>query len=269
MTGNLLLLAIETQAWMVDEMLLTIFLILAYVLSGAAYDILCILLLDDQHRGVLRYLIPTTILLGLLADCLQYSSGGCPTKDHCSGKYLYFLIPISSMTGLHAAGYWTAHPDGLTSNMMTGHMRSAPYAIIRSLMAKGDPTNQLLMQNGQSSALIITTFFSGVIAGAYTKDRLLMRYEQGWFSPVFTCFGCVMAALCCLHRNFCQAFFEHHREKSMREIYHMMEAVGMRDKGLRDLDYRPTVATQQASEHFRLYKETKRATEVAAISMVS
>jgi uncharacterized membrane protein YoaK (UPF0700 family) len=64
MTGNLLLLAIEAKDWRVEEMLFTMFLILAYICSGAAYDLVSILFLNDQNR-VVRILIPVVLLLGV------------------------------------------------------------------------------------------------------------------------------------------------------------------------------------------------------------
>jgi len=208
MTGNLLLLAIEAKDWRVDEMLFTLFLILAYICSGAAYDLVSILFLNDQNR-VVRILIPVVILLGVLADTLEYLSEGCSTKESCSGNDLYFLLPISSMTGLVASGYCSAHPDGIITTMVTGHMRIPPNAILKILLTEG-PDRELLKEKAWTSVVIVTSFFGGAITGAYTRDRILMTYGQRRFSPVFTCFGSVMAALCFLHHNCCKRFWNLH-----------------------------------------------------------
>jgi hypothetical protein len=100
------------------------------------------------------------------------------------------------MTGLIASGYCSAHPDGIITTMMTGHMRIPPNAILKILLIE-DPNRELLKQKAWTSAAHITSFFVGSIAGAYSKDLILMTYEQRRFCPVFTYFGCCMATLCC------------------------------------------------------------------------
>lgn len=216
MTGNMLLLAIDAEGWNVEEFLVTLVWILGYVLSAALYNYISILFSKDQDR-VLRYLIPSVIFLGVLADFLQYKTKGCASaftdiKDNCVGNQLHFLTPISMITGLVAAGYCHAHPDGICTSMLTDHV-TKPVTNVLNMMSKDCPDRKTLREQACISFIIVISFFLGVIPGKIVTDAVYKGYSIGQFTPVFTCFGTVMAILCTIHHIFYMKYIIMHIPK--------------------------------------------------------
>jgi len=223
MTGNVLLLAISVQDWNVDEMLVTLVWILAYVLSAALYNYISILFSNNQDR-VLRYLIPSVIFLGVLADFLQYKTKACAsastiTKDDCVEHQLHFLTPISMIAGLVAAGYCQAHPDGICTSMLTDHV-TKPVTNILKMMSKDCPDRKILREQASISFIIVVSFFLGVLPGKIATDLVYKGYSLGLFTPVFTCFGAVMAILCTMHHIFYMQYIIMHipKEKNPENV---------------------------------------------------
>ena len=95
MSGNTLILANETLQWQTEEMAFTAVLICLFVLGGAAYEGVSLVLMDDD-KTVKRFTVPSCIVLGVLADVIQYVLGSCSTgiAGQCSGNELYFLSPM-------------------------------------------------------------------------------------------------------------------------------------------------------------------------------
>jgi len=211
MTGNVLLLAIDAQDWNVEEMLVTLVWILAYVLSATAYNSVSILFSNDQDR-VLRYLMPSVIFLGVLADFLQYKTKFCATEDNCAGYQLHFLTPISMITGLVGAGYCHAHPDGICTSMLTDHVTKPPTNVLQ-MLSKDCPDRKILGEQACISVIIVISFFLGVIPGKIAVDAVYKGYSNGQFTPVFTCFGTVMAILCLTHHTFYMKYIIIHMKK--------------------------------------------------------
>lgn len=153
MTGNLVSLAAEVRAWRVEEMLLSLTLIMVYIFAGVVYKYMSIRL--HQNRVVL-YLIPTVVSLGATADVLQYVLEGCSSPDFCSGNKLYFLTPVSMLTGLVAAGYWTEHCDGVTTTLMTNHMIVFPTTVLSVLLKECHNYDHLKEKSRQSVSIIFS-----------------------------------------------------------------------------------------------------------------
>eukprot|EP00579_Thalassiosira_antarctica_P004751 CAMPEP_0201881464 /NCGR_PEP_ID=MMETSP0902-20130614/11770_1 /ASSEMBLY_ACC=CAM_ASM_000551 /TAXON_ID=420261 /ORGANISM="Thalassiosira antarctica, Strain CCMP982" /LENGTH=313 /DNA_ID=CAMNT_0048409683 /DNA_START=37 /DNA_END=978 /DNA_ORIENTATION=+ len=207
MSGNTLILAIETSDWKSEEMMVTATLIILYVCGGAVYDALWISF-KDKGRVVKLFVIPTIVIMGILADVLQYMMGGCSAGVHdgakCSGKYLYFLSPVAFLSGV-ATSYSSTHGDGIATNMVTGHMKVMPTAILKRIL-QGESTT---LEKGRSSAAITTFFFLGCLSGALAYDPILMSFSprKGYYTPIFTVFSCVIAMLCFLHYSLCEQLF--------------------------------------------------------------
>jgi len=126
MTGNTLILAAETAHWKTTEMLLTATLIILFVCGGGAYD--AAFYKYDDEKVVKLFVMPICIILGVISDEIQYALGSCSAGiqgDKCSGKYLYFLAPMAFAAGIMTS-YLNQHPDGIVTNMVTGHMKSFP-----------------------------------------------------------------------------------------------------------------------------------------------
>jgi uncharacterized membrane protein YoaK (UPF0700 family) len=219
MTGNLLLLAMSTKEWAVEDMSVTAVLIIAYILGGAVYDVLFIKFND---KGILRYLIPSIIIMGVLTDVLQYSIDSCSDMERditsqCrfEGKSLYSLTPISIMTGMIATSC-THHADGDNTTLMTGHMRIFPHACVNIMLAKNDDlesniNRDLLKEKARTSFALVSSCFLGVLTGAFSEATVVSVITERNFSPVFSIFGCWMATLCLLRHTLCERFFIHHR----------------------------------------------------------
>ena len=216
MTGNLLLLAVEAREWRVEEMLLTASLIAAYIGGGIAYDALNILV-EDKGR-VLGVAMFAVVSMGALGDGLRHAQQSCTEGDRgrallCEGKDLYFLTPISFLTGIVAGGYCNAHPDGVVSTLLTGHMRIPPNALLQICLgrAKDASARTILRDKAVLSLAIVVAFFCGILAGDAVEDRVRERYARREFTPVFTLVGGFLAALCVAHSRLCERFLLHHR----------------------------------------------------------
>mmetsp|Transcript_25967 Transcript_25967/g.30604 ORF Transcript_25967/g.30604 Transcript_25967/m.30604 type:complete len:336 (-) Transcript_25967:46-1053(-) len=207
MTGNLLILATEVRAWKVEEMLLTLTLIMTYICAGAVYNYISIRL---HQNTVVLYLMPLILSLGVLADFLQYMSNSCSSTEQCSGTDLYFLTPVSILTGLVAAGYCFNHKDGVTTNAMTDHLSVFPTTVITILFTECADSDHL-MEKSRQSVSVILSFFVGVIAGDSARKGISTQYTQQRFTPLFTSFGIGITILCFIHHNYCTTFFDHHR----------------------------------------------------------
>jgi len=206
MTGNLIILATEVSVWKVEEMLLTLTLIMAYICAGAVYNYMSIRL---HQNTVVLYLMPLLLFLGVLADFLQYMSNGCSSTEQCSGMDLYFLTPISILTGLVSGGYCLNHNDGVSTNQMTNHLSVFPMTVIKILFTECADSDHLKEQSRRSVSMILS-FFVGAIAGNGAREGISTQYTQQRFTPLFTSFGIGMAILCFMHHNYCAKFFEHH-----------------------------------------------------------
>ena len=210
MTGNLLVLATEVRSWKVEEMLLTFTLIMSYICAGAVYNYISIRL---HQNTVVLYLMPLVSFLGALADFLQYMTNSCSSAEYCSGMNLYFLTPISILTGLVAAGYCSNHPDGVSTNVMTGHLSVFPATVIKIMFTECADSDHLKEQSRRSVSVILS-FFVGVIAGDSAREGIESRYAQQRFTLLFTSFGIGMAILCVIHHTYCTKFFDHHQVNS-------------------------------------------------------
>jgi len=210
MTGNLLILATEVRAWKSEEMLVTFTLIMSYIISGAVYNYISVKL---HQNTIVLFLMPLVSFLGAMADFLQYISEGCSSPDQCSGSHLYFLTPVSILTGLVAAGYCSNHQDGVSTNAMTDHLSVFPNALIKIVFTEC-PDRDHLKQKSLLSVSVILSFFVGVIAGDSAKKGILTQYSENQFTPLFTCFGIFLSLLCYAHHTSCTRFFDHHRMMS-------------------------------------------------------
>jgi len=221
MTGNLLILATEVRSWKVEEMMLTFTLIMSFICAGAVYNYISI---RFKQNTVVLYLIPLVSFLGVLADFLKYTTNSCSSAERCSGKNLYFLTPISILTGLVAAGYCSNHKDGVSTNAMTDHLSVFPTTVIQILFTECADSDHLKEQSRQSVSVVIS-FFVGVISGDSVLEGIESQYTQQRFTPVFTSVGIGMAILCFIHHTSCTRFFDHHRvigkifEKENRRRY--------------------------------------------------
>jgi uncharacterized membrane protein YoaK (UPF0700 family) len=216
MTGNLLLVAFELKEFMVEEMLLTFVLIITYVSFGAIYDAVIIHLQEDETK-VLIFLILAILPLGALADVLQYVTSACSVSDKdgaCTGHQLYFLVPVSAIAGLIAAGYFPSHPDSIITTLMTGHMRVPSNAVVRLIMEKNmdKAASDLLKWNLWTSFFVVSSSFSGALLGVFTTAWIKEAYKSHIFVPIFTLFGFIMAFLCIIHCKSCSKFYKFHRE---------------------------------------------------------
>lgn len=222
MTGNLIQLAVEVAAWRVEEMLLTASLIAAYIFGGVAYEALDIVV-DDEYR-VLAVAMPAVVVMGVVGDVWRYTMQSCAGGEKCDGRYLFFLTPISFMTGIVAGGYCNSHQDGVMSILMTGHMRVAPNALLQMYLpgrkngvrAKEAAARIVLRERAVLSMSMITAYFCGVLAGDIVEDLVRERYWRHEFSPVFTPVGLFLAATCMTHSQLCKRFSEHHRRKEAK-----------------------------------------------------
>lgn len=221
MTGNLLLLAFQTKAWEGEEIVLTVVLILAYILGGALYDALSIVVKEETK--ILRYALSTVVFMAILADVLHYVMENCQdnqdeTEGVCKGRYLYYMAPVSFVTGIVASGYCTAHPDGFIVTLMTNHMRVCPNSLLKMYLPDGDdglvasgPERTLLVEKACTSAVLISMSFLGVVAGDYAGVIITEQHSQGKFSPVFTVIGIFLVCACVLHSAFYNKFMNKDR----------------------------------------------------------
>ena len=231
MSGNYILLGIETSHWLTSEMMITLILILLFVFGGAAFD-LGANCFKSERRLVHLFVVPAIIIMGVLADVIQALRGkGCRGNvwplveedepgfttevDRCAGEQLYFLAPIAFQSGL-ITSYVTYFPDGLTTHMMTAHMKILPKAII----AKEN------IKKGLTSASMISSYFLGCLAGAFAakpvltigfsipfgKDSKFWR-EAPIYLPIFTVLGILFGALCFLHFTLCKQFRDKYKQK--------------------------------------------------------
>ena len=219
MTGNLLLLAMSTKEWAVEDMSVTAVLIIAYILGGAVYDVLSFFF---DGKGILRYMVPSIIIMGVLTDVMQYSIDTCSDMEEditsqcrCEGICLYSLTPISIMTGMIATSC-SHHPDGDNTTLMTGHMRIFPHACVNIMLAKkydldSNINRDLLMEKARTSFVLVSSCFVGVLTGAFNEATVVSEITERNFFPVFSIFGCWMATLFFLRHRLCERFFIHHR----------------------------------------------------------
>jgi len=207
MTGNLIILATEASTWKVEEMVLTLTIIMAFIFAGSAYTFISILV---HQNTVVLYLIPLIVSLGVMADILQYVSDGCTSRDNCSGNHLYFLTPISILIGLVSTGYQGNNPDGINTSSMEDHLTVNPKTIVHILFTECRDRDYLI-EKCRRSVSIILNFCLGVIAANSMREGIWIRYSQGQFTPLFSCFGIIVAILIFIHYNYCTRFFEHHR----------------------------------------------------------
>ena len=56
------------------------------------------------------------------------------------------------------------------------------------------------------SFFVITSFFLGSLAGVFASEGILVRYNTGSLTPVFTCFSAVMVCLTLMHFTLCEQF---------------------------------------------------------------
>lgn len=214
MTGNLLLLAKEVKEWRVDEMLVTLSFIGAYVVAGAMYDALNILV--KNKTLVLGIAMGGVLASGVLADVLSYILKSCsPGTDKCDGMHLYFLTPVAFLTGIVANGYCGAHPDGVTSTLMTGHMKTLPNTLVKLYLPKEEdrprgPGRVVLVEKARLSCAMIAAFFLGAVLSFFAEDAASVK----GFTPVFTVFSALMASLCVCHSKMCEWFFRFHEQQS-------------------------------------------------------
>ena len=116
MSGNTMLLALQTRNWMSQEMMFSATLIILYVCGGAMYDALS-LIVEDDMRLVKFVLIPMIVFCGIFSDVIQFVLGS-----------VYFASPLAFLTGI-VTSYLSNHPDGIVTNLVTGHMKVLPKAI--------------------------------------------------------------------------------------------------------------------------------------------
>lgn len=190
MTGNLILLGRQIQDWDVEEIMLTFVLIIAYILGGAAYDALNFVM--KEEKNVLLCSLSAVVILGVLADIVQYVTTACPKvqdQSVCEGRNLYYLSPVSFMTGIVASGYCSAH-------LMTGRMTVAPGALLKIYLTEGYPASgperARLLEEALLSVVLVTLFFLGVLTGAMVEGLIVKTYLNGRFSPLFTAFAIVL-----------------------------------------------------------------------------
>eukprot|EP00580_Thalassiosira_gravida_P000334 CAMPEP_0201611516 /NCGR_PEP_ID=MMETSP0492-20130828/20321_1 /ASSEMBLY_ACC=CAM_ASM_000837 /TAXON_ID=420259 /ORGANISM="Thalassiosira gravida, Strain GMp14c1" /LENGTH=340 /DNA_ID=CAMNT_0048077717 /DNA_START=16 /DNA_END=1038 /DNA_ORIENTATION=- len=226
MTGNVLVLAIETRHWAGEDLRFTSSLIIMYILGGAVYDALSIKFEHDGGRVLRVFALPTIVLMGVIADVMQFAMGSCSSisssnsdtgesEEKCSGKYLYFLAPIGFLTGI-VTSYLSAHPDGIIVNMVTGHMKVLPKSLLVRVIEGNKSSSNLI--KGFTSAGITTTFFLGCVVGSFLFEFVMTSYSKGYFTPMFTIFSLIMATLCFLHYTFCDQFcFNYEIEQQMME----------------------------------------------------
>lgn len=219
-TGNLLVLAIAVKDWKDGQILITSIIIFTYILFGALYDVVRIKCKEDEDK-ILKFLVSTVILLGILADVLQHFTKAChgSREESCLSNKLYFLTPISAIAGLIAAGYFPSHPDSIISTLMTGHMRVPTNAMVQILMTKNmnHATREVLMFKLWTSVLMVSSAFVGVLFGAFSSVWVKRAYENHIFIPIFTAFGFAMSLLCTIHCKSCSKFYEYHREARRKQ----------------------------------------------------
>lgn len=226
MSGNTLILAVETSKWkgQEQEMMFTISLILLYICGGAVYDALLMVCKGDNGRVLQFFALPAIVLMGIIADVIQFAIGSCSGKDTCSGNYLYFLTPMSFLTGT-ITSYFGGHPDGIVTNMVTGHMKVLPKAIVEHLL-RGQLS--LALEKGLASASITFLFFVGCLSGSLASEPILKSYHpNGHFSPIFMVVSFVLGSLCLLHYTVCERFccVEKERQEQLNLLQEKQEAV--------------------------------------------
>mmetsp|Transcript_5651 Transcript_5651/g.10207 ORF Transcript_5651/g.10207 Transcript_5651/m.10207 type:complete len:487 (+) Transcript_5651:271-1731(+) len=203
MTGNTVILSVETSQWKTKEMMLTATLITLFVCGGAAYDSVS-LWLKNEDKVVKLYVVPSCIFLGVASDVIQFVMGSCSSGrsgDECTGMYLYFLTPMALLAG-NITSYLATHPDGIITHMITAHMKIFPNAALkRVFQGKGGSWEKACL-----SFLVITFFFLGGLSGALVSEQVLVRYSKGRFTPLFTSFAIIMAALTLMHFTLCEQF---------------------------------------------------------------
>lgn len=197
MSGNTMLLAVQTRNWMSQEMMFSATLIILYVCGGAMYDALS-LIVEDDMRLVKFVLIPMIVFCGIFSDVIQFVLGS-----------VYFASPLAFLTGI-VTSYLSNHPDGIVTNLVTGHMKVLPKALIKWLF-KGDSSG---MERGLTSAVIITVYFVGCLLGALVADTVSVSYSEGHFTPIFSVISVVFGVLCYLHNTLCEKFCSNYELES-------------------------------------------------------
>lgn len=206
MTGNCILLGMQTTAWEVEKMELTAVLIVTYILGSTTYEALSIVF-KEKKNICLYCLVSAVLIVGVLADVLQHVMQSCSDIDDktiCEGRYLYYLVPVSFMTGMVGSGYWMYNPDKETTHMFTDHVLVAPHALLRIYLVEGgtEKEHDDLVFKACTSIVMISMFFLGVIVGDYGEDIVTMQYLKGSFVPIYTAVAISLATGCGLHFTF-------------------------------------------------------------------
>lgn len=232
MTGNLVVLGLQTQAWDLEGVALTVVLIIAYILGGASYYALSIVV--ENERKVLRIVLPTGMIMAVLADVIQYMDQRCIGNCYF---HLYNLAPLSFLTGMIASGYCAAHPDGVNTTAMTGHIAVLPKALLEMyLPGEGGATvsgteRSKLKEKALTSVVIISAFFSGTFVGTLAEDHITKKSAKGQFSLLFTLLGGLTVFFCILHSQFCRKFFKYHLKKQKDSILNCELALSCHARG--------------------------------------
>ena len=104
MTGNTLILAVETLQWKTEEMLFTATLIALFVIGSALFDGLSFWL-KNEDKVVKYFVVPFGLLLGVVSDVLWFvqrgRGSGCLSElsgttsgDGCTDGHPYYLTPM-------------------------------------------------------------------------------------------------------------------------------------------------------------------------------
>ena len=106
MTGNILILAVDTVQWKTEKMLFTGTLIALFVIGSAAFDGMSFWL-KNEDKVVKFFVVPFGILLGVVSDVIWFvqrargSGSGClsvsgtTSGDGCTGgHHPYYLTPM-------------------------------------------------------------------------------------------------------------------------------------------------------------------------------
>ena len=110
-------------------------------------------------------------------------------------------LPKASLAAI-VTEYLIAHPDGITTHFITYHSQNVPRIALRRLM-KGKRGEG---EKAWVSFFVITSFFLGSLAGVFASEGILVRYNTGSLTPVFTCFSAVMVCLTLMHFTLCEQF---------------------------------------------------------------